>query len=393
MESQTLWSCVTIIAFALLFYTYFGYPVALWALTRLIGSKAVTRAEPEEWPTVSILISAYNEEAVIAERVENLLSLDYPSERLEILIGSDGSADRTAEIVRSYGQVRLLPFAQRRGKASVLNDLVAAARGDIVVLTDANTFFRRDAVRRLVHTLMRQPYGSIAVGQLELRSPTERGNLDGSYWRFETWIKTLESRVGSLLGANGAIYAFRRERYQPLPPEAIVDDFLIPMLMRLRFGDRIFLVPEARAWERSPENVADEFRRRVRIGAGDFQALKWTWRLLLPWKGMIALTYFSHKVLRWLGPWLMLAGLVGNLVLIGHPLFTVALLGQLVFYGLALGCKLLRPLPAVGRLASAARYFLVLNAGLFCGFLRLVSGAARPTWAAAPRKTIDVEGG
>ena len=393
MESQSLCSAVTIIAFALLFYTYFGYPVALWALTRLMRSNPDSPQEAVEWPTVSILISAYNEEAIIAERVENLLALDYPSERLEILIGSDGSADRTADIVKSYSQVRLLSFSQRRGKASVLNDLVAAARGDIVVLTDANTFFASDAVRRLVHTLLRRPYGSVAVGQLELRSPSERGNLDGSYWRFETWIKTLESRVGSLLGANGAIYAFRRERYQPLPPEAIVDDFLIPMLMRLRFGDRIFFVPEARAWERSPDEVVDEFRRRVRIGAGDFQALKWTWQLLLPWKGMIALTYFSHKVLRWLGPWFMLSALVGSLVLIGKPIFTVLLIAQLVFYGLALVGKLLRPLPAVGRLASAARYFVVLNAGLFCGLLRLVSGAARPTWTAAPRKALDVEGG
>jgi cellulose synthase/poly-beta-1,6-N-acetylglucosamine synthase-like glycosyltransferase len=393
MESQSLWIGVTLVAFALLFYTYIGYPVALWGVTRLMRSRPASPRAPGEWPTVSILISAYNEEAVIAERVENLLTLDYPSERLEILIGSDGSADRTAEIVGAYRRVRLLSFTQRRGKASVLNDLVAAARGDIVVLTDANTFFRADAVRRLVETLLGRPYGSVAVGQLELRSRAERGNLDGSYWRFETWIKTLESRVGSLLGANGAIYAFRRERYQPLPPQAIVDDFLIPMLMRLRFGDRIFFVPEARAWERSPDEVVDEFRRRVRIGAGDFQALKWTWRLLLPWKGMIALTYFSHKVLRWLGPWFMLAGLVGNLVLIGKPLFTALLVAQLAFYGMALAGRLLRPLPAVGRVASAARYFLVLNAGLFCGFLRLVSGAARPTWAAAPRKAVDVEGG
>src|SRR5689334_15602779 len=268
MESQSLCSAVTIIAFALLFYTYFGYPLALWALTRLIRTKPDSTPGAADWPTVSILISAYNEEAVIAERVENLLELDYPSERLEILIGSDGSADRTTDIVESYSKVRLLSFAERRGKASVLNDLVAAARGEIVVLTDANTFFRPDAVRQLVRTLIHRPYGSVAVGQLELRSPAERGNLDGSYWRFETWIKTLESRVGSLLGANGAIYAFRRERYQPLPPEAIVDDFLIPMLMRLRFGDRIFFVPEARAWERSPDEVVDEFRRRVRIGAG-----------------------------------------------------------------------------------------------------------------------------
>jgi cellulose synthase/poly-beta-1,6-N-acetylglucosamine synthase-like glycosyltransferase len=393
MESHSLWIGVTVAAFGLLFYTYAGYPVLLWLLSRLKPPLRELRSSYMEWPRVSVLISAHNEEQTIGARIENLFALDYPRDRIEILIGSDGSTDRTAEIVTSYPDVRLLSFAQRRGKASVLNDLVAAACGEIAVLTDANTFFQPDAVRHLVQALSHRRHGSVAVGQLEIRSASERGNLDGSYWRLETWIKTLESHVGGLLGANGAIYAFRRERYQPLPPQAIVDDFLIPMLMRLRFGDGIFFVPEACAWERSPDDVVDEFRRRVRIGAGDFQALKWTWRLLLPWKGMIALTYFSHKVLRWLGPWFMLVGLVGNLVLIRRPLFAVLLIGQLVFYGLALGGRLFRSLPAVGRVASAARYFVVLNAGLFCGLLRLVSGAAQPTWSAAPRKALDAEGG
>ena len=393
MEIARLFYWTTLGSFALLFYTYVGYPAMLWFLSRLASKSEDSNYLSVERPDVSILVSAYNEEQAIAERIENLLKIDYPPERVEILIGSDGSTDRTAEIVKSYPRVRLLAFPERRGKASVLNDLMAEARSAIVVLTDANTYFRSDAVQQLVRALCRHPHGSVVVGCLELRSPFEKGNLDGAYWRYETWIKTLESQFGSLLGANGAIYAFRRDRYQPLPREAIVDDFLIPMLMRLRFGDRIFFVPEARASERSPEQVRDEFRRRVRIGAGDFQALKWTWRLLLPWKGMIALTYFSHKALRWLGPWLMLAGLIGNLALLDDPFFRWLLVAQSAFYALALGGALLRPLPAVGRLATAARYFVVLNAGLFCGLMRLIAGAARPTWGAAPRKALDVDGG
>lgn len=390
MDTELLSIVVTLSALGLLLYTYAGYPALLWLLSRRKSTAAgAPPVEPREWPAVSIVVSAYNEEQAIGERIENLLALDYPAGRVEILVGSDGSSDRTAAIVESYRArgVGLFDFAKRRGKASVLNDLVPRARNGIVILTDANTFFRADAVRELVRALGRRPYGSVAVGRLDLRSRSEKGNLDGAYWRYETWIKTMESRSGSLLGANGAIYAFRRERFRPLPPEAIVDDFLIPMLMRLYSGDRIFLVPEAAAWEKSPDEVRDEFRRRVRIGAGDFQALKWTWRLLLPWHGMVALAYFSHKVLRWLGPWFMLAALAGNILLLGDPFFNMLFLAQLSFYVLALGGGRLGPLPAVGRPAVAAHYFLILNAGLFLGLARLAVGAARPTWATAPRKS------
>ena len=211
------------------------------------------------------------------------------------------------------------------------------------------------------------------------------GNLDGVYWQYETRIKMLESRFGCVLGANGAIYAFRRERYEPLPHEAIIDDFLIPVLMRMRSGGRVFFVPTAMAWETSPEKVGDEFRRRVRIGAGDLQALLWTWRLLLPWKGMVAVAYFSHKVLRWLGPWFMVVGFMANLWLLDVPFFQVLFIGQLVMYGLALGATLVHHVPILGKAATGARYFLVLNAALLLGFVRFASGLARPTWDTTPR--------
>lgn len=388
MNIETLFALITLTTIGLLFYTYAGYPALLWLLSLVKRRDESWKADPIEWPEVSILISAYNEEHVIAERIQNLLFLDYPRERLEIVVGSDGSTDRTREIVKRYQSqgVRLIAFKQRRGKASVLNDLIFLARGEISVLTDANTFFQPDAVRELVRALSRHPFACAVVGCLDLRSSSTGGNLDGAYWRYETWIKTLESRFGALLGANGAIYAFRREQYQSLPKEAIVDDFLIPMLMRLRLGGKVFFVPSARAWESSPERVKDEFRRRVRIGAGDLQALTWTWPLLLPWKGMVALAYFSHKVLRWFGPWFMLFGFAANLWLLGRPIFQLLFLGQFLFYTLGLGAGLFRRVPLLGRAAVGARYFLVLNTGLLLGSARFFLGAAQPTWNTTPRR-------
>jgi cellulose synthase/poly-beta-1,6-N-acetylglucosamine synthase-like glycosyltransferase len=270
----------------------------------------------------------------------------------------------------------------------VINDLSPLARGEIAVLTDANTFFDPDAVRELVKALRRRPEACAVVGCLELRSSVASGNLDGLYWRYETLLKKLESRVGAVLGANGAIYAFPRESYQPLSRNSIVDDFLIPMLIRQRAGGKIFFIPSAKAWETSPERVRDEFRRRVRIGAGDLQALLWTWRLLLPWKGTIALTYFSHKVLRWLGPWLLCLGFAANMWLLEIGLFRFLFLAQILFYALGSGAALFRRMPIIGTAASGARYFVILDSGLLLGFIRFTLGIARPFWNTAPRSPV-----
>jgi cellulose synthase/poly-beta-1,6-N-acetylglucosamine synthase-like glycosyltransferase len=383
---------LTLAAVALLAWTYAGYHAFMWLLTRVVPARRTRPGAPTPWPRVTVVVSAYNEETVIAERIENLLDLDYPADRLEILVGSDGSSDRTRAIVATFEhpRVRLLAFPVRRGKTSVLNDLVARARGDVVVLTDANTFFRRDAVRELVIALWRHPSACAVVGRLDLRAAAAGGNHDGLYWRYETWLKTLESHFGAVLGANGAIYAFRPHRYRPLPTAAIVDDFLIPMLMRQHAGGEIVFVPTARAWETSPAGVRHELTRRVRIGAGDLQALGWTWRLLLPWRGMVALAYASHKVVRWLGPWLLLAALTGSLALADQPLYRGLLAAQLAAYALAAAAPALRGVPALGRAASVARFFVILNVGLALGWVRFVLGRQRPIWTVAPRAEPQV---
>jgi cellulose synthase/poly-beta-1,6-N-acetylglucosamine synthase-like glycosyltransferase len=379
-------AALTLGALALLAWTYAGYGAFLWLLTRLVRARATRPGAPWPWPRVTIVVAAYNEELVIGERVRNLLALDYPADRVEILVGSDGSSDRTNEIVGTFEdeRVRLVAFPVRRGKTSVLNDLMARVGGDVVVLTDANTFFHHDAVRELVTALWRHPRACVVVGRLELRAAG--GNHDGLYWRYETWLKTLESHFGIVLGANGAIYAFRAHRYRPLPPATIVDDFVIPMLMRQHAGGDIVFVPTARAWEASPAGVRHELTRRVRIGAGDLQALAWTWRLLLPWRGMVALAYGSHKVVRWFGPWLLLVALAGSLAAADRALFRGLFAAQLTAYGLA-AAPALRRVPVMGRVASIARYFVVLNVGLALGSVRFVLGRQRPTWTTTPRTT------
>jgi cellulose synthase/poly-beta-1,6-N-acetylglucosamine synthase-like glycosyltransferase len=375
------------VSLALLAYSYVGYPAVLWILTRFAGEEKAMPADPAVWPDVSVVIAAHNEEMVIGRRIENLLELDYPADRLQIVIGSDGSTDRTSEIVRLFGRARIAfhDFALQRGKAQVLNDLVGLARGKFVVFTDANTFFEPNAVKELIRGFRQAAPVCAVVGRLELRSAVGTVNPDSFYWRYETLLKRLESRLGTVLGANGSIYAIRRAWYRPLPLGTIVDDFLIPMLIRMERGGAVIFRPTAKAWEMVPDTVRDEFRRRVRIGAGDAHALRHTWRLLLPSHGMLAFSYWSHKTLRWLGPVLLLTVFVANLYLLDQAWGRAAFLAQVAIYALGFASSWLRAMPLLGEVATGVWYFMVINAALLLGTLKYVTGRAAPVWQRTSR--------
>ena len=373
---------LTLSAMVLLVYTYAGYPAMLWVISRLKEPLTTERDTTNSWPSLTVVISAYNEEAVIARRIQNLLDQDYPSEQVEILIGSDGSTDATCQVVESYRSagVQLAAFRTRRGKASVLNDLVRLAGGEIVIFTDAATVFYPDAFKKLVTGFWRYPSASVVVGELEMRSSRTSRNLDGWYWRYELFLKGLESEIGAGLGASGTIYAVRREDYCPLPPDTIADDLLEPLLVRLRAGGHVVQYGAARAWQLIPERVADEFHRRVRSGAGIAHVLRHAWQLLLPRWGVVSLALWSHKALRLLAPWMLLAVLAGTVSLRRYPLFQWLLVSQALFYGAALCAGWLRAVPLVGKAAIGARYFVILNAALALGSLKFLFGKAGPTW-------------
>src|SRR5262245_20952127 len=229
------------LSMATVVYVYFGYPLMVWLLARCFGrSREAGALADDQLPCVSVLISAYNEESEIGERICNLAGLDYPSGKLEIVIASDGSSDRTNDIVRRYADsgVVLLDFAARRGKASVLNDAMALVRHPIVVLSDANTHMAPDALRHLARWF-HDPKIGVVCGRLVLTDQRTGRNVDSLYWKYETFLKKCESRLGALLGTNGGIYAIRRDVFQPIPANTIVDDFVIPLLARQQTGCEI----------------------------------------------------------------------------------------------------------------------------------------------------------
>ena len=233
---------------------------------------------------MSVLVAAYNEEKEIGDRIVNALKQDYPPGMLEVVIASDGSSDRTNEIAAAFAGygVRLLDYPVRRGKATVLNDAFGELDGEVVVLSDANTYFSDPGVVRKLARWFRDPAVGAVCGKLVLTDPETGTNVDGVYWKYETFLKQCESRLGALLGSNGAIYAIRRELFDGIPPGTVLDDFVIPLLARMRTGKRIVYDPEARADEETPKGIGQEFKRRARIGAGGFQSHRDASRAVAP---------------------------------------------------------------------------------------------------------------
>ncbi len=369
-------------------YAYFGYPILIRLLARCFGrGKGRGEGSDRELPVLSLLIAAYNEEAVIEERIENALQLDYPRDKLEIVIATDGCSDRTADIVRRYASrgIRLLEYKQRRGKAAVLNSAFAEVRGEVVMLSDANTFTEPSAAKHLVRWFQDPTVGAVC-GRLVLTDPARGTNVDSLYWKYETALKREEGRLGALLGANGGIYAIRKAHYVPIPNDTILDDLVIPLLARLRSGCGIVYEEAAVAHEETPAHVGAEFHRRSRIGAGGFGSLRLLAGLLNPRQGWIFFTFFSHKVMRWCCPFFLLGLLVSNILLVHqHPFYLNVLLAQVLFYATAILAPSFPRQNKVCKLLRLTTMFTGMNLALLAGFTRWLKGTQTVLWKRTAR--------
>jgi len=392
---------IAVLGLGLPVYAYLGYPVLLFLLATATQAlrdasyllrRRERRSLPGSLPPVSIIIAAYNEEQVIQDTLAHCLRVRYPAERLEVILGSDGSTDRTVEKAERFAgrRVRAVAFPQRRGKLSVIRDCAALARGEVLVFSDANTRLHPDAIVNLVRHFQDPKIGAVC-GELRFVTPGGVMASEGLYWRYETALKLLESRMDSVLGANGAIYAVRRDLFPSLPQRLITDDFVVPMKVRAR-GFRVVYDPEALALEETPCTVRDEFRRRMRIGAGNWQALWHCRELLLPWKGFVSFAFWSHKVLRWFTPFLLVAGLGANLLLLASPVWRWALAGQAAFYAAAALGSALRRSGLPGGPLRLAFYFVVINAALAAGLVRGLLGVRSGTWQRTARAPLQATG-
>jgi len=331
-------------------------------------------------PFVSMVISLHNEERLIAQRIDNFEALDYPADKLELLLGDDCSSDRTRAIITERmtrnPRIRFFPFDTHQGKTAVINTLVPQAKGEIIAFTDANTFYAPDSMAKMCRHFADAKVGSVS-GRLILKSVTGV-NTDDSYWRYETLLKQRENDLGVVLGANGGIYAMRKVLFRPLKSDVIqIDDFIWPVSVYIH-GYRGFYETEAIANEEASPYVEAEFRRKIRIGTGDYRALVECWQLLLPWKGWIAFAFWSHKVLRWFAPFLLIVAFVANAVL---PQYRWLFYGQCALYLAAgLGTFFSKQKHLLAKLLRVPYYFVGSNVALLIGFYKCVTGRQKATW-------------
>ncbi len=380
-------------------YSYLGYPLLTTLLARL---RPPSRFEPpEEWPSLTLLIAAYNEEKVIARKIENALSLDYPPERLQILIAADGSDDATPEIARRYAGrgVEVLHTPERRGKMAAINRAMPFVRGEIVVFSDANNLYTPPTLRLLAAPFGDPLVGGVSGAKMVLEDGDTLAASEGMYWKYEAFVKEQESRLGSCTGVAGEIFAIRKELFLPAPAGVINDDFYL-MLQIFRQGYRVVYQPQARSLEHVSASARDEEERRSRIVAGRYQAMarapQW-----LPWRRpLLVWQIISHKFTRPLVPLGMLAAFLGALgallrpprkrdcgwLRLSAPYNALAFWGQAAFYLAALSGKFLRIPGKIGVALYLPSFLVDSNLAALRGLWRFLRGKQAPTWQRVRRR-------
>lgn len=370
-------------------YTYIGYPLLIRIWAGLFPRK-VHKSPFDAYPFVSVIIAARNEESNIGRRIENLLVQDYPSEMFEIVVISDGSTDSTSAIVQSLidgleagktGTVRLklLTHDINRGKPAALNAGLEAARGDFIVFTDSRQEFEPGAIRELVDNFSDPDVGAV-TGELVFRDNTEttiKAEM-GLYWNLEKWIRRTESRIHSVAGATGAIYAVRRELISPLPESTILDDVLVPMRAVLK-GYRTVFESRAVAWDQVSRDLSQEKGRKVRTLLGNYQLMQIMPDLLSPRRNPIFLQFVSHKFLRLLVPFFFITMII-SAAASGGAGYDFFLAACLLFLALPLFERFLGHVPPVARLISVSKTFTSLNYFAFLAFLAFIRPGDKDIW-------------
>jgi cellulose synthase/poly-beta-1,6-N-acetylglucosamine synthase-like glycosyltransferase len=379
---QLMWVIFWFSAFALI-YTYFGYPLLVYLVARL-SSRNIAFGPYE--PDVTVLITAYNEEKDIKEKLENTLALNYPQNKLEVIVASDGSTDRTDHIVKGFENrgVRLFRQEGRLGKTETQNNAVQRAKGEVILFSDATTMYRPDVLHALMPNFADSGIGCVA-GKLVYvdKANSEVGVGAKSYWSYETFLKENESRACSLIGVSGCMYAVRKSAYVPMYPEAC-SDFLICTVV-YRQGLKSVYEPKAVCFEETNDRSKTEFQMRVRIISQTFTDLWRNREMMNPFKnGFYAIQLISHKLMRYMVPYFLILVLVSSAILaINSTLFQILLLLQTVFYLAGVGSFLLHNSNRKLGILALPFYFLLSNFAAGAGFLNFVKGNRYARWEPA----------
>jgi len=386
------------ISLFIVFYTFMGYGILLYfiiKLKRIIkGKPAIIAPLNDLLPNCTLVVAAYNEEDFIEEKIKNCLELKYPPGKLKFLFITDGSTDKTAEIVSIYPQIQLLHQDTRAGKIAAVHRAMEYVSTEIVVFTDANTFLNPEAIINICRHYADGSVGAVAGEkrvQIDENADASAAG-EGFYWKYESALKKWDSELYSVVGAAGELFSVRRSLYRDVEPDTVLDDFMISMLIAMQ-GYRIVYEPQSYALETSSENVTEELKRKIRIAAGGMQSILRLKSLFNPFKyPVLSFQYISHRVLRWtVTPFLLIAVFILNIFLAlqsGDTFFKLILLGQVLFYVLAVTGFVMEKRQIRIKVLFIPYYFCVMNYAVLMGIIRYFSKKQSAVWEKAQRRAV-----
>lgn len=383
------------ISLFIVFYTFLGYGIVLYILVRIrriIKGERIYPGLDQDFPTLTLVVAAYNEESLIDEKIRNTVDLNYPKEKLTLLFVTDGSTDRTPDLIARHPEIKLMHSAARSGKIMAIHRAMHEVDTDVVVYTDANTFLNKDALLLIARHYADPTVGAVSGEKRVLQDEISDATAgEGFYWKYESKLKKWDSELYSVVGAAGELFSVRRSLYKEVEPDTILDDFMISMLIAQQ-GYRIIYEPDAYASELSSDNIKEELKRKVRIAAGGIQSILRLKKLMTPFEHpLLWFQYVSHRVLRWtVTPFLMILVLLLNFIIClrsQNPVYIVFLFGQVLFYGASLAGWLLERRKIKVKALFVPYYFCVMNYAVIAGINRYFRGSQSAAWEKSKRKT------
>jgi poly-beta-1,6-N-acetyl-D-glucosamine synthase len=382
------------ISLFIVFYTFVGYAFVLYFLVRLrrlIKGKRFAPGMDQDFPSLTLVIAAYNEENIIEEKIRNTLELSYPEHKLNLLFITDGSSDRTPDIIASYPQIKLMHTPARSGKIQAIHRAMHEVDSEVVVFTDANTFLNKEALLLIARHYADPTIGAVSGEKRVMQDEVSDATAgEGFYWKYESTLKKWDSELYSVVGAAGELFSVRGALYKPVQSDTILDDFMISMLIAQQ-GYRIVYEPAAYASEVSSDNIHEELKRKIRIAAGGIQSILRLKKLFNPFSfPMLSFQYISHRVLRWtITPFLLILAFVLNIVIVassGGWFYTLILIAQALFYFLAFLGWMLEKRKIKVKALFVPYYFCVMNYAVLAGIVRYIKGSQSAAWDKAKRK-------
>ncbi|BAV10242.1 Glycosyltransferase, catalytic subunit of cellulose synthase and poly-beta-1,6-N-acetylglucosamine synthase [Filimonas lacunae] len=384
------------ISLFIIFYAFIGYGIVLYIFMRIRiaikgrRNKGLSEAVTE-WPTVTLIVAAYNEAAYIEEKIANTLQLDYPADKIQFLFVTDGSTDETPAMIAKHSQITLMHQPARNGKIAAVHRAMQQVTTEIVVFTDANTALNKQAIKKICRHYQDARVGAVSgEKRVQIDEVSDATAGEGVYWKYESKLKAWDSELYSVVGAAGELFSVKTALYEPVPSDSILDDFMISLLIAQK-GYRIVYEPDAYASESSSASIEEELKRKVRISAGGIQSISRLTALLNPFKfPVLSFQYISHRVLRWtVVPFLMLLVFLLNIALVAMGatgIYLLLLVLQVLFYGAALLGWILEKKQLRMKLLFIPFYFCMMNYAVIAGIRRYYSGNQSAAWEKAKRK-------